>query len=565
MMKISHVVPFGDISATTLNASWAVANRNEGDGLRFKQSFQIELPTGGSAEELLLDTTTALHLESHSLTFNALDDNAPEQVQIKKFGATGLLATLAVPRLIKSIAFANSLSPEGKSTQLFRTDGDVVSEEPVASFINPTKTKDSFSLSVNKDKLEVTDNRILVQLKGDNFVPLQNESITEFNLTTNPENLRIGLRIPALNTELFYLPLQIESGKAVNASSELHKQLSSLFKRLQEFLDSENTNPGPANVLPDPLELDIVIESDAPCNVTISQFAICYKLVRHSFPNGEAKQVLRFAKDQLEQQQVAFEIPSSVNISEAILKLAGDGAEFSSADTTAASSGLLNQQILATEENALRLDADHRWASPLKLDAAILSGGVILLISTITPATSLYLEIVTDNNGSPGREPLACAESQLSAQAHPQLLNFTLESALLLQPGNYWLKLESREGTAIWDLHEQQDSYVFPWHDINDNSTNNTGLRDIIEGLAGVANWIASAGSAALAQRFPEITLAGQPLSLSVNENDWDYDITPVLATLTSTGSILTTIELSVIASGPKPVTVHAPRIEYEL
>ena len=173
---------------------------------------------------------------------------------VAKSGATGLLVTLPLPRLINSIRFADSLSPAGKTTELFRTDGDTVAEDPVASHVNRNlqhtsakqgkaaqgKTNDKARIGFAEHEamgasprqgtgvpaglpvgeLGVVDGNIVVQLKGSAHETLQNTSITVFNLTTGPENLRIGLSIAALGSELFFLPLTFEINQQVDAGAD---------------------------------------------------------------------------------------------------------------------------------------------------------------------------------------------------------------------------------------------------------------------------------------------------------------------------------------------------------
>jgi len=590
MMEVSQATPFGDSAATTLNTSWTMDIANSEDGLRYQQRFLLSLPTGGSAEELLLDATTSLRLRANHLTFNALANDAPEQAQVTKSGATGLLVSLPLPRLISSIRFADSLSPAGKTTQLFRTDGDTVAEEPVASYVNRnlqhvsakhgkaahgkadnrvvtgfaereamgTSTKHGTGVPVGlpAGELGVVDGRIVVQLKGSTHETLQNTSITAFNLTTGPENLRIGLRIAALGSDPFFLPLTFEINQQVDVGAALLKQLSNLIQRLQALLAEQATTPGPPP-LPDPLAVELIVESDAPCQFTLSQFAIRYRLARHSFASGEPKQVLRFAQDAPAQQHLDIEVPSSVTLSHATIRIAGDGAAATAGETADASAGQLSNLLALSEAHALRLDTAHRWSSQLPLSEAMLNSGWDLLVSALTPNALLHLKIVADNNGTPGGEPLATTEAQLSTPHRPQLLRFTLDAPLLLQPGNYWLMVESRNGAAVWHLRPQVGLRTLPWGD-------NAGDGAVISDQAGIANWIASDGPAAATQRFPEITLADQPLPLSIDGNEWVYDLTPALSTTTANGPALLTTELSILASGLKPVTIYPPRIEYE-
>jgi hypothetical protein len=305
------------------------------------------------------------------------------------------------------------------------------------------------------------------------------------------------------------------------------------------------------------LELELVIESDAPCYFTISQFTIHYSLARHSLPSGESKQVLRFAHDQPEQQNLGFEIPGPTTLTQATLRLAGDGSSPDPGNTSTASSGLQSSLLELPDENGLRLDPSHRWSSPLELSEPILSSGLDVLVSALNPNTHLYLEIVADNDGPSGGERLASCDAQLSSPHRPQLLRFTLDTPLLLQPGTYWLMLESREGAAVWRLQPQTNARILPWGE-------NSGEGIAITDLAGIATWVAANGPAAAPQRFPEITVEGQPLPLTLDGNDWVYDMTSSLGTSIA-GSGLLSKELSILACGPKSVTIYPPRIEYEL
>ena len=371
------------------------------------------------------------------------------------------------------------------------------------------------------------------------------------------------MRISALSNDVFFLPLVFDVNQEINASSAMQTQLVSLVQRLQDLLTEQLVDSSSVMVLPDPLEIELLVESDAPCQFTISQFAIRYNLARHSFPNGEAKQVLRFTKEQLEQQSLDFEVPSSVHLSTATLRLAGDTTDPTSSDTAVASSGQLSDKLQLVGENGLRLDTEHRWSSSIKLVEAILSGGLDLLVSVLTPAAQLHIVLVADVNGAPDGERLASAEARLLLSQRPQLLRFMFDSPLLLQQGSYWLQLESYEGIAVWHMNAHAGARILPWSD--NNRGDKAGKSAVVNDMTGIASWVASDGPMAIAQQFPEITLADQPLPLSLEGNDWVYDLIPVLGASTASGSVLLIKQLSVLANGPKPVTIYAPRIEYEL
>ncbi|MCI5123248.1 MAG: hypothetical protein D3925_01910, partial [Candidatus Electrothrix sp. AR5] len=406
-------------------------------------------------------------------------------------------------------------------------------------------------------ELGITDGRILVRLKDTDFVALEPDSITQFNLTTAPENLRLGLRLPAFDDEVYFLPLTFETGQQVSCDIEFKKQINTLLRRLYDKLTGQVPESTSTPRLPDPLELQIIIESDAPCQFTLSQFVLHYRLARNSLPNGKLKEILRFTNDQLDQQQISFDIPAPITLTHASLRLAGDGFSTESDETSAASSGQRSSLLELPEKCGLRLDSTHYWSSPIDLTEPILCHGLDLLLSALSPNTQLQLEIVADNNGPSSGDRLATAQANLVSPHHPQLLRFSFETSLLLQHGIYWLILECQEGAAVWRLQSKTNAHTLSWGE-------NSGKGNPITEMVGVAAWITSKDSAATTQGLPEITLSGQPLPLTQEGNDWVYDLKHALGT-TITGYSLLSNQLTILTSGPKTLTLYPPCIEYEL
>jgi hypothetical protein len=137
-VRVVAGIPDGAAGAVALVGTWLLTTPNDGDGRRYRRSFGVHLPTAGMAEGLGLDPATALRVEALPLAFDALADGAPEPAQVGRIGdGTGLLVTLAVARVIRSVRLRSGVAPEGKTTLLFRTDGDLIAGEPVASWRNP--------------------------------------------------------------------------------------------------------------------------------------------------------------------------------------------------------------------------------------------------------------------------------------------------------------------------------------------------------------------------------------------------------------------------------------------
>lgn len=597
-MKVGHGTTAGATSAVNLNQTWLLSSGNAGDGRRYQQRFTVNLPTGGLAEDLLVDPATSLHVTALSHSFNALANESSERAEIGSVdGGKGLLITLPLARLIGSIRFRGGVSPAGKTTQLFRTDGDVVAEEAVASRLNavatfaisdaevetvaasgtgsqagklklsdkrheiaihPQVAHNAFGLSeqLPAGELDVLDSRIVVRLKSSDFIALAVADLTQVNLTTVPENFRLGLRLPLLGPEVFFLPLSFNLNLEVNASAALRGQLADLVQRLKEQLAAEGAGPVP--VLPNPLALELVVESDAACRFAVNPFEIHYHLARHSFPAGEPKQVLRFPKDQPQRQQITLHVPTAVILKSATLTLAGDGAAATPSPTLGETVGQLSAMLNAGGTSGLRLNGAHRWATPLDALEPLLCDGCDLLLAGTTPVTQLHLGIVVDRAGQPDGDVLASAAATLREARQRQLLRFTLPKPLLLHAGTYWLLLESREGTAVWYLRPAAGQRVMELRDHAWQGVNT--VRDQV----GVAAWVPASGSLALDRRFAEITLDGQPLPLLSSDGDWIYNLAPALTATPIAETGLSVRQLSIIAQGPRPLTVYPPRLEFE-
>jgi len=588
MMEVTRATPAGASSETALDGEWLLGSSGDGNGLRYQQRFGLQLPTGGLAEELLVGEGTSLRLQAQRLISNALDPSAPERANVAQADATGLRVTLPIPRIIHSIRFASDHSPGGKTTQLFRTDGDTVAEEPFASRLNPVTAELSIQsnggpgkaiamsgsnlLQVKQEaqlhaaegaqsglstgELGVIGGSVLVRLLSTPPEQLYTSSLTEFNVSTGPENLRVGMRLPALGSELFYLPHAFEIEQDVDLGESLRSQLTSAVQRLIGQLAASGADSAPRPTLPDPLEIELVVESDAPCRFTFSQFKLYYRLARESFPNGAPKQVLRFTDDQPQQQQLGIALPASVSVIQARLTIAGDPVDEADSGSAPSAPSPLNTLIETATDESLRIDPMHHWLSPLMVSSPMLIDAIDLLVTTLSPSSYLQLEITRDRDGQHDGERLASAELELGHPGRRAPIRFHLDTRLQLQPGNCWLRLQSRDGNAVWHLRASPGA-----HSLQANSNRVTVSG--IDGATGIARWIPAEGSATEPQPIPEIRLSGQMLAAERRENNWSYDLAPALGDMGGSGLI--TRELELMTGQRGPVTLYPPRIEFEL
>ncbi len=389
------------------------------------------------------------------------------------------------------------------------------------------------------------------------FSALVSADLTEVTLATGPENLRLGVGLPALGPEVFFLPLRFESGVQVDAGVELRKQLDDLIQRLREKLADAGANAAP--VLPDPLAIDLVVESDAPCRFSISQFGIVYQLARQSFPDGSPKQVLRFPKDQLARRRIELQIPTAVTVTSAMLTLAGDGSADLAGTSGMPTTGQLSATLGAAGASGVRIDGASRWASPVELSEPILCDGWDLLLAGLAADTRLRFELIADLDGSPAGDVLAQAEGALTRPERRRLLRFRFREPVLLPAGSYWLALESAEGAVVWFLDSAPGRAILRlrqrgWEGV-------AGLAD----QAGIGVPVAVGGEPSKQRQYPEISLGGMALPLISGEPDWVYELGPALAATNLAGSGLVGLALEVLAAGAKPVTAYPPRIQFDL
>lgn len=580
MALITKAIPDDAAGAVPLNARWSLTGANEGEGLSYRRRFTLALPTGGMAEELVIQPASGLRLKPHDLVFDALDDEAPEQAMVATAENHGLLVSLPRPRLIHSIRFASVHAPVGKWTELFRTDGEVISDEPVISYLNPLSWKGKESQGPARvpritesspggrpheaptgkqtakaspsqeqaSELGVTDGRIVVRLRSSSGnVDLDADSLTRFNLATGPENLRLGLRLPDLDSTVYYLQQQFETEQSADLGQAMTEQLNALLKRLRDQLSGGAPADAPPPPLPDPLQIELLVESDAPCEFTLSQFVLHYRLVRQSFPDGAPKQVLHFAGDHPSRQAILIEVPAVATLHAACLKIAGS-AGGSTATQTEKLSGLLD----APSTEGLRLDGHYRWSSPLALSSPMQIDGIDLLLAGISPQTQLHLQLLAAGDSGQCGDLIASSEATLSSPRRAQLLRFTWEDTLTLQPATYWLVLESRDGTAIWPLHDQDNAAAMQIGEGRDQTQ--------LAGKSGIAVWVPAARLSAGSTTGAEITLDGTPLTAEADGDDWVYDLTPVLGNSPPASQR----QLQILVAGPKPLTVYPPLLEFD-
>jgi len=591
MMRVDRIKTDGAADESSFTGTWRLDNANPDTGLRYLRRFTLALPTAGITEDLLFAESTRLRLRARHLVFDALDGQAPERAQLRN-ATGGVRLTLPLARVIHSIHFIGAAAAGGKTTQLFRVDGDVIADEPAMSYTNPAarggtyrrttggkpvaeagvaaptahgpavKHPDSgITASVTDDRLGglpggelgLVDREVVVRL--DSADPIGTGDISSVHLSSGPENLRVSVRLPALGDEAVPLPLAFILNRQIDAGDALRDQLEALVRRLRDRLAEENSGVQ-IPTLPDPLLFELDLESDAPCRFEIDHFAVDYRLLRESFPTGEPKQVLRFAGDQLDRQRLTIQLPGGANLHQADIRIhasTADDAAATGASHQGESPGMI---AAAADGRGLRIDARHGWSSPIDLVDAQLARGLDLLLGPLQTGVRLRLELVGDTDGMPGGERLGLAEGTAGPPGTSQWQRLVFQQAILLQPGVYWLTLISLGGAAIWYTRPSVGHRALHVGDDQDGA--------IAEDQAGIASWLAADGPARTGQEVPAISLNGQRLSASVDGRQLVYDLMPGITPNTGPVGTLLDVDLEILGSGPGPMTLYPPRLVFE-
>jgi len=252
-------------------------------------------------------------------------------------------------------------------------------------------------------------------------------------------------------TPTFFLRLDGEIGKDGDANAGQVDAGAALASALQAEVDRfftqlfADATPDSEPVLRTELTVALVVESDAPCQLVIDEFAIGYQLVRRTFPDRAEKLVLRFAGDAVATEAVTFHLPKTAVVTAATLTVAAKLRNDAFVDP--AINGAPAESLAQATGVHLGL---ARWAAqPLTPAQAVTMSGVVVGLLTLAANTQVAVELYEDWQGQPGK-PLTATTVDLSqgGQRLWQTVRFAEPMVLFAQP--YWLLLKALRGAALW-------------------------------------------------------------------------------------------------------------------
>lgn len=419
------------------------------------------------------------------------------------------------------------------------------------------------ALTVATFTTDFTDARFGLRLSN-SPTTLTTNHLAGVTVRSYPSAPRLGLADSNnLAAPTFFLRLAGEIGKddIANAGeftadpllvSALQQQINALFaQRLAAAAPKPPT-------LPQALDVALVIESDAPCQLQLTEFAIGYLLARRNFPDYAEKQTLHFAGASVESQSLPLALPSAATVTQATLTVVPKLQAVAFAEQSAPA--VLPPETLP-QATGIHLGLARWAAQPLTPAQALTASGVVLALLALTANAQLTLELYEDWQGQPAGKQLAAQTVDLAhgGVRRWQTVRFTDVVPLFVQP--YWLLLKAVRGAALWLAQPgtppvQMLTAEKPrWQPIS-VLVNTQGLYHLLVPA------VATKQSSALAVYINDVLVTTPPVTSGDRQH---YDVTASLNMALAAATTINTVtpSLRLVTGLAGTVTVYPPEIRY--
>lgn len=487
-MEISQISTTVDGTQMSGAQTWLIDGAvGEAPQRLFRQVLYLRFALDGNADGLMIwPAQSRLRGRFLAYDYDAKQVANPALAAQLTNAGNAVLVHLDAPRQLRTVHLSNALAPGTSSkVTVHRVDGEQVVEEVTAEAgwhsAFATVTVDLINDQVNLARplravagettglrnvqaqkvaqasnvasfvTDFTDVRFGLRLSN-SPTTLTTSHLAGVTVRSYPSAPRLGLADPqTLTTPSFFLRLAGEIGKDGAADAGQIDAGALLAGALQQYVDAYfaqllDTAPANAPSLPSQLVVALLLESDAPCQLQLNEFAVGYGLVRHNFPDYAEKQVLRFAGTAVETQSVSLPLPAPVTITQATLTVATKLA----AGLTEQTATVVLQPAALTQATGIHLGLERWAAQPLTPAQALTARGAVIALLALTPNTQVALELYEDWQGEPTGKKLTAATFLLahSGVRRWQTVRFPEPVLLFTQP--YWLLLKAVRGAALW-------------------------------------------------------------------------------------------------------------------
>lgn len=398
---------------------------------RYRRGFRFTIQSPGGPQGVEITTDSVVGLNFATRLFDATATGAPEAADLTSKG-TGVVLRLPVARRVARIRLTSD--EPGDKVAAFRFDGEAVSDAAV-------KTADH---GANGATLNVTDRQLLLRRRrAGSDLALSPGAVAEVVLAAPPQNPRIGFEIVGASEGITYLSPETSADGQV-----IFPATVSRGPAFAAALSAAIARMGAGGPLPDTLTVDLVVEADTPCLVTVTAFDLGYVLQRAHLPGDAKKTVLRFPGGRRETREVPLEGLDGVTVLEATVRLTPTAA---AAPARARRSGteIPGPDPLATTDIGIAVDAGTALATRRQLDtpqAVTAAEFVAAAVGNETAEVSLAL--CADTGGLPGTCLGECPPCKVRA-GRAALVRTVFDPAVVLPAGPIWIVLRCRRDRAV--------------------------------------------------------------------------------------------------------------------
>lgn len=560
-MDVTQGTPDGG-SLSSVNGSWVLA-KDSATG-RFARRFTCVLPTGGLADGFRWQSNTACTLSFPTYDYDARAGGAPESVTRANSGSDGVKLTFPTARTVLRVKVADALS--GDVIEARRVDGDAITED---AFVSASHGTTGAVLNAVDRQL------VLRQKRGATGVTLRTAGIESVIVRSVAANIRVGVVLPALSPEVFYLgpdagAVLTSPSTASNVGPALATLLQGACDRLTDSLEGAT--------LPASVSITLVIESDTPTQATIAGFVLRYRLYRARFDDDAPKRVLDFGGEQLVTRTVTIEVPRGAALWSATLRMMGpfdeqpgdeseSGGDTEDPATAPVQASDLGVGVAAGESAATRTQLGQ---------AALIQGATVDLVA-LADASAARVRLHSDEDGQPGEALCDGAVAPMRAGARA-VIRADFSEPAVVGAGPVWVVVQCETGALVWLTAVPSDA---------------TAGTQVLRRAAGDAVWTAvgaaanrggvmsfvtpsgAPGAGAVADHaFHGVQLrlggtrlrGGSPPAGSAGERETRFSIGTTLGPLVQSAAAgtLVPVSLSLVSSERGRVTVYPPAFEFD-
>lgn len=548
---------------SSLNGDWVLAH-DAATG-RFARRFAFALPTGGLADGIRWQPNTGLTLSFATYDYNARAADAPEGVTLENSGSDGVKLTFPVARTLLRVKIAGAQTDDVVEAR--RVDGNVI-------------TEDAFAYADHESSgatLNATDRQVVLRQKREGAgVTLRTTHIDEVIVRSVAANVRVGVVLPTLSDEVFYLgpdagAVFTNPATASNIGPALATLLQGACDRLTESLEGD---PLPASV-----PMTLVIEADTPARAHIAGFVLRYRLYRRRFDDGAPKRVFEFAGDSLVTRELTIDVPHGAALWSATLRMMGPFTEQGDGDAgdDAGDGGLPAPPQVEASDLGVELRPGESAATRMMLAQAALVQGATVELVALADASAGRVRLQQDADGKPGETLSEGSLAAVPAGAR-RVARVDFDRASVVSAGPVWVTLQCESGALLWLTAVPGDATAGSQMrrraagDVVWTAVGAASDRGAMASFVTASDTDDSAGANNQAFHGVRLRLGGvrlrgaRPLAGAAGDKETRFSIAAAIAPVLQPGTAgaLVPVSLSLVSSEPARVTVYPPEFEFD-